>query len=71
MEKIKIQGMSCQHCVGRVKKALEALPGVAEVNVDLTGATVKHDEAKTGVAELEAAVAKTGYKVVFASGESA
>ena len=25
---IKIEGMSCAHCEGRVKKALEALPGV-------------------------------------------
>jgi len=28
MEKIKIQGMSCQHCVMSVTKALGSLPGV-------------------------------------------
>ena len=25
---VKIEGMMCVHCEGRVKKALEALPGV-------------------------------------------
>ena len=27
---IKIEGMMCPHCEARVKKALEALPGVTE-----------------------------------------
>lgn len=32
---IKIVGMSCEHCSGRVEKALGALPGVASVEVTL------------------------------------
>ncbi|NDL68585.1 heavy metal translocating P-type ATPase [Anaerotalea alkaliphila] len=36
MEKtLKIEGMSCMHCVGRVEKALGALEGVDAVKVDL------------------------------------
>jgi len=32
MEKtLRIQGMMCPHCEGRVKKALEEIDGVAEV----------------------------------------
>lgn len=35
MEKIiKIEGMMCSHCEARVKKALEALPQVAEAIPD-------------------------------------
>lgn len=34
-KKLSIQGMSCQHCVGRVKKYLEAIENVSEVHVDL------------------------------------
>lgn len=41
---IKIEGMMCPHCEARVKKALEALPGV-------TQATVSH-EAGTAVVTL-------------------
>ena len=32
---VKIKGMSCQHCVGAVTKALSALPGISNVQVDL------------------------------------
>lgn len=34
---IMIEGMSCMHCVGRVKNALEEMEGVKEVTVDLEG----------------------------------
>src|SRR5262245_16287982 len=30
-----IEGMTCEKCVGRVQEAIRALPGVAEVKVDL------------------------------------
>ncbi len=33
--KIKIEGMTCQHCVMRIQKALEEVPGVLAVQVDL------------------------------------
>ena len=49
MEKtLQIEGMMCAHCEARVKKALEAVPGV-------TQATVSH-EAGTAVVTLDAAV---------------
>ncbi|WP_156791108.1 metal-transporting ATPase, partial [Gordonibacter pamelaeae] len=45
MEKtLHVEGMMCQHCVARVKKALEAVDGVEEAVVDL--------DAKTAVAKL-------------------
>ena len=36
-KKIYISGMSCQHCVNRVKNALEALDEVNEAIVNLEG----------------------------------
>ena len=32
---VKIKGMSCQHCVASTTKALKALPGISDVEVDL------------------------------------
>jgi len=34
-KKLSIEGMSCQHCVGRVKKYLELIINISNVNVDL------------------------------------
>ncbi len=33
-KKIKIEGMMCQHCEARVKKALEAVEGVVSAAAD-------------------------------------
>ncbi|MEW6428477.1 MAG: heavy metal-associated domain-containing protein [Thermodesulfobacteriota bacterium] len=35
MPTLKIPGMSCQHCVASITKALQAVKGVTEVSVDL------------------------------------
>ena len=32
---LKVQGMTCNHCVMRVAKALKSLPGVQDAQVDL------------------------------------
>ncbi len=37
MKNIQIEGMTCNHCVMRVKKALEAVPGVKSADVALEG----------------------------------
>jgi copper chaperone len=60
---IKIEGMSCQHCVMRVKKAIEGLAGVSSLFVEIGEAKVSFDETKIQKKDIEAAVAKAGYKV--------
>jgi Cu+-exporting ATPase len=61
---LPVEGMTCASCVGRVEKALSAIPGVSEANVNLAteAATVRADQ---GVAlnALRAAVEKAGYTV--------
>lgn len=63
MEKtVKIEGMMCAHCSGRVEKALNDLPGVtAAVNLEAGEAIVK-GEASDEV--LTKAVTDAGYKVI-------
>ncbi len=63
---LKIQGMTCNHCVMRVTKALKAVPGVqdAQVNMQKAEAVVTYDESKAGTDKFSTAVAEAGYKVV-------
>lgn len=60
---IQIDGMSCQHCVMRVKKAIEGLQGVQELDVQIGSADVTFDESKVREKDIEDAIAKAGYKV--------
>ena len=66
MEKVlKVEGMMCPHCEAHVKKALEAIPGVAAaVASHVAGtATVTLSE-DVDVAVLKAAVEAQGYKTL-------
>jgi copper chaperone len=60
---INIDGMSCQHCVMRAKKAIEGLAGISGLSVEVGSATVKFDETKIQQADIENAVIKAGYKI--------
>ncbi len=58
--KLKIEGMTCGHCVAGVKKALEAVPGVKAARVELASGEAEIE----GEASLEAlleAVREEGY----------
>ena len=65
MEKtMKIEGMMCGHCEARVKKALEALPQVAEAQVSHEkGTAVVKLNAEVSNEELTRAVEEQDYKV--------
>ncbi len=60
---ILIEGMTCASCVRRVEKALNAVPGVIEAQVNLATerATVQH-QGGVSDAQLTAAIEKAGYK---------
>jgi copper chaperone CopZ len=65
MEKIKIQGMTCQHCVMSVTKALGTLPGVRNLRVDLVkGEAAFENTQNLSRASLQKAVEDAGYTVV-------
>lgn len=65
---LNVEGMSCQHCVNRVKKAVGELAGVSSVDVDLENktVTVEFDPAKASEADFKAAIEDQGYEVVGA-----
>jgi copper chaperone len=60
---IKIEGMSCQHCVMRVKKAIDGLPGVSSSEVAIGSAAITFDENKLTPEAVRAAIETAGYKV--------
>ncbi len=67
MEKnMKIEGMTCGHCEARVKKALEALPGVAEAKVSHEkGTAIVTLKAEVADDALKQAVEAEDYKVLL------
>ncbi len=65
MKSIKIKGMSCQHCVMAVTKALGALEGIKNVQVDLKSGLATYEEVKpVDPQKVAAAIKKAGYEVV-------
>lgn len=60
---LSVSGMSCASCVGRVEKALLAVPGVATATVNLAteSARITTFRGATSTAALVAAVRATGY----------
>jgi copper chaperone len=60
---LKVEGMSCDHCVQAVMGALRRVPGVQRADVDLGAgrATVDYDETSTGPRALANAVMDEGY----------
>ncbi len=59
---LKVEGMTCGHCVGRVKKALDEASGVVEAKVDLDSGTADiRYGADADAASLIAVVEESGY----------
>ena len=64
-QNIKIEGMGCAACVGRVEKAVKKLAGVQEATVNLATETLSicYDENILTKDEVVLAIQKAGYKV--------
>jgi len=60
---LAVENMTCAACPITVRKALEKVPGVAKVKVDLDtkSATVTFDPAKAKVEDLTWATTEAGY----------
>lgn len=62
---IRVKGMSCGHCAAAVTKALEELPGVSQVQVDLASGRVTFANVNPLTQEELARVIKiAGYELV-------
>jgi copper chaperone len=64
MKTLKIKGMSCQHCVKAVKKALQEIDGIDNVTVDLAKGEAVFDETRPVDAGLiREKIEKAGYEL--------
>jgi len=65
MPTIKIKGMSCQHCVASVTKALTAIAGIGDVKVDLEkGEATFTESSPVSQNTIKDAITKIGFEVV-------
>ena len=64
---LKIGGMTCAGCVGTIEDHLSRIRGVNRCQVSLGSqkAVLEYDPAVAGIAELEEAVRKAGYSVIY------
>jgi Cu+-exporting ATPase len=60
---LALQGLSCMHCVGSTRKALEAVPGVTAADVAIDSAKVTGD---ADPQTLINAVEQAGYHATLA-----
>jgi copper chaperone len=64
MRTINIKGMSCQHCVKAVTKALSEITGIKDVQVDLARGEAAFDEARPIDQELlRERIKQAGYEL--------
>nr|WP_325262861.1 heavy metal translocating P-type ATPase [uncultured Rhizobium sp.] len=65
IQEFGVEGMTCASCVGRVEKAIKAVPGVIDASVNLATerATVRTPAGAVDMSALAAAVEKAGYAV--------
>jgi copper chaperone len=61
---VKIKGMSCNHCVMAVTKALKSVDGVREATVDLAQgqASIEHEN-PLDMAQIKQHVEKAGFEL--------
>jgi copper chaperone len=59
---LQIDGMSCGHCVARVKKALSNLDGVDVRNVEVGSAEMSYDPSRISPDQVLEAVDAAGYE---------
>ncbi len=60
---LKIEGMTCQHCVMAVKKAVETVIGVSTADVEVGTAKISYDENSANREAIVSAIQTAGYKI--------
>ena len=66
-KELKIEGMSCGHCVMSVKKELSKLSNMKVEDVQIGSARVQVDEAAVTDEQLTKAIENAGYRLVKAN----
>ncbi|MFC5591639.1 copper chaperone CopZ [Sporosarcina soli] len=63
---LKVQGMSCNHCVNSIETSVGNLTGVSSVKVDLGSSevSVEFDSQKTTLDQIKETIEEQGYDIV-------
>jgi copper chaperone len=59
-----VSGMSCQHCVSAVTKAIQTIDNKAQVTVNLNTQVIQIKDCTADLNMLKAAVQEEGFKLV-------
>jgi copper chaperone CopZ len=60
---LKIEGMTCNHCVMHVKKELEKMTGVNVKEVNIGSAEIEFDENLVSAGDFSLVIEEAGYKL--------
>lgn len=65
-ETLKVQGMTCGHCVNAVETSVGELQGVSDVKVDLGKGevAVSYDNSQTSLNQIKETIEDQGYDVI-------
>lgn len=63
---LKVNGMSCFHCVNAIKNALSEIAGIKEVQISLEEKTVavKFDKTIATIEKIKEIIIEEGYEVI-------
>lgn len=63
---LKVGGMTCEHCVKAVTKAVTSVSGTVNVSVDLHGGTVSfnYDPNKNPLEAIKSAIIEEGFTII-------
>jgi copper chaperone len=61
---LKVEGMSCGHCVTSVEGAVKKLGANAKVDLEAGSVAVEFDESKVSLAAIKESIEDQGYDVV-------
>ena len=63
---LKVDGMTCNHCVETITSSLEKFSGVLEViiNLEEKEVTLNYDEARIGLKEICSEISTLGFEII-------
>jgi copper chaperone len=60
---LKVEGMSCGHCVNSVESALKEIGAAGKVNLAAKSVDIEYDETKLSLEQIKEAIEDQGYDV--------
>lgn len=61
---LKVEGMSCNHCVNSIEGAMKTIGATAKVDLGSKSVSVQFDESKLSLDTVKATIEDQGYDVV-------